>query len=273
MKSLGEILKLSCEYLRTKNSIHSRREVEELIAFTLNKKRLDLYMNFDKPLNEEELARIRKNLARLAANEPLQYIEGQVEFFGCTIHVAKGVLIPRPETELLVEHIIKTLKGKSLAGNTLWDICTGSGCIGIALKKALPELTVTLSDISPEALAIAKKNAEANGVDVEIVQGDLFAPFAGKKADVIVSNPPYISEGEYEGLEPHVKNYEPKGALVSGKTGLELLERLIKEAPSHIKAGGYLWLEMGSTQGCLLSNHGKVLKDLSGNDRFLEIQA
>ncbi len=272
MKSLGEIIKLSCDYIRTKNSIHTRREVEELIAFTLNKKRLDLYLNFDKPLTEDELARIRKNLTRLASNEPLQYIEGNVDFYGCTIHVDKRVLIPRPETEYLVDLIVQTLKGQNLTGKTLWDICTGSGCIGIALKKALPDLTVVLSDISSDALSVAKRNAEVNDVSVTLVQGDLLAPFAGQKADFIVSNPPYIAEGEYSTLDPHVKNYEPKNALVSGPNGLECYRRLFKDLQAHLTPGAKCWFEIGNTQGEMLLNEypgATLLKDLNQNDRFI----
>lgn len=276
MKSLGEILKLSCEYIRQKGSSHTRHEVEELIAHTLNKKRLDLYLNFDKPLTEDELVKVRKNLTRLARNEPLQYIEGQVHFYDCTIQVDPRVLIPRPETELLVDRIVKHIRLYPYSDKVLWDICTGSGCIGIAIKKALPELAVTLSDISEGALSVACANSQLNGVVVDLVKGDLLEPLAGKKADFIVCNPPYITEGEYEGLDAHVKEFEPKLALVSGNSGLECYEKLINGLGTVCNPGATVWFEIGSGQAkALLDSLAEfkdvqVIKDLSGNDRFVE---
>lgn len=278
MKSLGEILKLSCDYIQSKGSSHSKREVEELIAHTLNKKRLDLYLNFDKPLTEPELVLVRKNLTRLAKNEPLQYIEGQVSFYDCTIQVDPRVLIPRPETELLVETIVKQIRLQPYDNKVLWDICTGSGCIGIAIKKALGTLAVTLSDISSDALALAKVNAEQNQVTVDFVQGDLAEPFRGKRADFIVCNPPYITEDEFIGLEAHVTCFEPKLALVSGQTGLECYERLIKALPSICNPGAVIWFEIGHTQKepllAMLSHlkEPKALQDYSGKDRFITFQ-
>ncbi len=278
MKPLSEILTLSIEYVRQKGSTHTRREVEELIAYSLGKKRLDLFLNFDKPLNHDELACIRKNLTRLAANEPLQYIEGKVRFYDCTLHVDKRVLIPRPETELLVDRIVKHIQLYPYASKTLWDVCTGSGCIGIALKKALGGLSVTLSDISRDALDLAAKNAEANEVEVNMLQGDLLEPFKGQKADFIVCNPPYIAEGEYATLAAHVRDFEPKGALISGQSGYECYERLFCELTRFCNPGALCWLEIGHNQGqkllTLLSNYkcAKVIQDFSQNDRFIEIQ-
>lgn len=276
MKTLGEILKLSCEYIRQKGSSHTRHEVEELIAHTLNKKRLDLYLNFDKPLTEDELVKVRKNLTRLAKNEPLQYIEGKVQFYDCTIQVDPRVLIPRPETELLVDRIVKHIRLHPYGNKVLWDICTGSGCIGIAIKRALPELAVTLSDISEQALAVARANSHLNDVVVDLLQGDLLVPFSGKKADFIVCNPPYITEGEYAGLEAHVTGFEPKHALVSGSTGLECYQKLISHLNSVCNPGATVWFEIGSEQGQALVEmlakfkDVQVIKDLSGKDRFVE---
>lgn len=274
MKTLQEIVKLSCDYIRQKSSSHTRREVEELIAFSLGKKRLDLYLNFDKPLSEQELALIRKNLTRLAQNEPLQYIEGSVDFYGCKIAVDKRVLIPRPETELLVERIVKEIKPNTV----LWDICTGSGCIGIAVKKAHPSVSVVLSDLSQDALDVAKKNAELNNVDVECIQGDLLEPFKGKKADYIVSNPPYIAESEYVALDAHVKHFEPKLALVSGQSGLECYVRMIAGLKAVCNPGAVIWFEIGHTQAdaiiALLEafSDPKIIQDFSGKSRFIQFK-
>lgn len=278
MKALGEILKLSYEYIVKKGSTHTRHEVEELIAYTLGKKRLDLYLNFDKPLHEDELVKVRKNLSRLAANEPLQYIEGRVSFYDCTLLVDPRVLIPRPETELLVDRIVKQIRQKPYSSKVLWDVCTGSGCIGIAIKKALPELTVVVSDVSADALAVAKANSQLNEVAVDMLQGDLLEPFAGKNADFIVCNPPYIAEGEYASLANHVRDFEPKLALVSGNTGLECYERLIRQLPSFCNEGATVWFEIGFSQGPLLVSKlsgfkdVQVLQDLSHNDRFVEFR-
>ena len=273
MKTLGQILKLSCEYIENKNSSHTKRAVEELLAHTLGFKRLDLFLNFEKPLTEDELVRIRQNVSRLAQNEPLQYIEEFVDFYGCKIHVDKRVLIPRPETEILVDKILSEIPQKA----KLWDVCTGSGCIGIALKKAKPSLQVTLSDISQNALVVARNNAEINNVEIDTLQGDMLDPFVGQTADYIICNPPYISEVEYETLQPHVRQFEPKQALVSGKTGLECYERLIIKLSEVIHPGSVLWLEIGHEQGKALTSlfssigHVQVLKDLSESDRFIRV--
>lgn len=277
MKTIGQLLALCTEYLKTKNSCFGRLEVEQLVSHCLGMKRFDLYLNFDKPLEENELLLVRQRLARLAKNEPLQYIEGSVSFYGCTFHVNKHVLIPRPETELLVDLIVTFLKKRDLTNTSLWDVCTGSGCIGIAIKKALPELQVTLSDISLEALEVAKKNSFENSAPVHFLHGDLLTPFYGKKADFIVSNPPYISDEEYGSLENHVKNFEPKGALVGGKTGLEYYERLAVGIKKQMKPGGHVWFELGAGQRPAVEKFVREegysdiqsIQDFSGHDRFL----
>jgi release factor glutamine methyltransferase len=273
MKTLGQVLKLSCEYIQSKNISQGRLEVELLIAHLLGLKRLDLYLKFDQPLDDHELEAIRKGLSRLARGEPLAYIEGEVFFYNCRIRVDKRVLIPRPETELMVEHIIKSLPADS---KTILDVCTGSGCIGIAIKKALPNLTVVLSDISEDALCLAKENAKINGVDVTTVQGDLLEPFTDKQIDFIVCNPPYIRENDFHGLDEHVKDFEPKGALVSGLSGFECYEKLAKTVPTH----AVCWLEVGAGQAehvaTLFQDAGftsiKTFYDFSKHARFLEIR-
>ncbi len=275
MKSIGDIVTLSVDYIKSKNSHYSRREVEELIAFSLQKKRLDLYLNFDEPLSEKELSIVRANIARLAKNEPLQYIEGSVDFYGCSIDVNPSVLIPRPETELLVENIVKEIDPSK---SELWDICTGSGCIGIAIKKACPFLSVSLSDISQDALSVAKQNAKKNQVDLHLVQGDLLQPFYGKKADYIVCNPPYIAEHEYQSLDANVRDYEPKGALISGPTGLECYKSLLDDLPKVCNPGATIWFEIGSTQANSIfellpkDKEAFIIKDLSGLDRIIKIK-
>ena len=275
MKTVVDIIALSWNYVQSKTKHVSKRDVELLLAHILKIKRLDLYLNFDRPLQENELFKMREGLKRLIMNEPIEYIEESVQFFGCSIQVNKNVLIPRPETELLVERIVSYLKKKDLEGKTFVDLCSGSGCIGIAVKKACPELDVTLIDISHEALVVSRENARINGVTVHQLQGDLFAPLQG--VDYLASNPPYVSIAEYEALDPSVKNFEPKLALVGGPTGLEFYRRIAEAAPQFVKER--LWLEIGASQGPVVKKifenlgHDSVVleKDLAGHDRFLSV--
>lgn len=282
MKTILEILNLSTEYLQQRNIKNSRRQAEELLGEALGIGRLGLYLEFDRPLNDEELARCRLWLQRRAKGEPLQYISGYVNFFNCRIKVNPDVLIPRQETEILVDKISKELACETLENKILWDICCGSGCIGIALKKRFPQLTVCLSDISQAALATTEENAQSNDVQVELVKGDFCKPFKEKekRADFIVCNPPYISENEHQTLEIEVREYEPKLALVSGKTGLEFYKRLADDLPALLKPHGKAWFEIGDGQGAALHEifqapcwkKREVENDWAGHQRFFSLE-
>jgi release factor glutamine methyltransferase len=281
VQTILEILNLSANYLTRKGIIEPRLQAEELISQALDLKRMDIYVQFDRPLVDEELAKCRSWLQRRGQGEPLQYIHGQVEFFNCVIKVTPAVLIPRQETEILVDKIIKVLAQEvSLSGKVLLDLCCGSGYIGIALKKQFPELTVYLSDISAKALEIARENANNNGVDVEFLEGDLLLPFKDRSADFIVCNPPYISEKEFPALDVEVRAYEPRQALVGGESGLEFYERLAGELPLHLNSGSKVWFEIGSNQGEAVNKLFKaaiwkkccVDKDWSGHDRFFSLE-
>jgi release factor glutamine methyltransferase len=222
---------------------------------------------------------MRQGLRRRAQDEPLEYILKRVEFYGCSIEVCPDVLIPRPETEILVDMIAKELKG---AKGSLWDLCTGSGCIGLALKKACPQLSVTLSDLCPKALAVARANAAGNRLDVGWLQGDLLAPFAGRKASFVVCNPPYVSDAEMQTLPQSVKGFEPRLALAGGPDGVLFYERLAEELPPYLERGAKLFFEIGKSQGKRLLEifgsqpwmNGRVLTDWAGHPRFffLEIE-
>lgn len=280
MKTLLEVLRLSSEHLENKGVESSRREAEELIADALNLSRVDLYLNFDRPLSEQELSVVREKLARRAKGEPAAYIRGQVDFYHCRIHLSPSVLIPRQETEILVDKIVKELKFISLEGKRLLDLCCGSGCIGLALKREFPDLDVYLSDISKEALDIARKNAAENELDVSLFEGDLFQPFLNEKFDFIICNPPYVTASEYEGLSKEVKDFEPKTALLGGLDGLDIYRRLKDEFSFRLKPGGKAWLEIGASQGAALLDifsdpiYRKVLleKDWAGHDRFISLE-
>jgi release factor glutamine methyltransferase len=271
VKTVVEVLKLSTSYLQDRKVERARRMAEELLAHTIGMKRMDLYLQYDRPVDERELTSLRDLLKRAGKGEPVAYILGEVPFHGCTIRVDSRVLIPRPETELLVDLILKVNPQKKI-----WDLCAGSGCIGIALKKARPDLEVVLADVSFEALELASANARLNQVDVACLHGDLFAPFVGLKADLIVSNPPYISPKEYLDLDPSVRDFEPKTALVAQRDGLAFYERIEAEIKPFLAPGGSLWLEIGCRQGAavmkIFSGKGwknqKVMQDWAGKDRF-----
>lgn len=282
MKTVREILPQAAEFLQKKGLQDARRSAEEIIAFVLSCKRLDLYLNHDLPLKEEELQHVRDLLKKRAQKVPLDYVLGSADFYGCKLKITSDVLIPRPETEILVDLAVKALQNEDLTGKVLWDVCCGSGCIGLALKRKLPVLAVTLSDLSANALSIAKENAQKNDLEVRFLQGDFLIPFGSEKADFVICNPPYVSEEEYKQISSEVRDFEPKLALVARKNGLEFYERLNAELPDRLKKGGKVFLEIGSAQGQAMTSifcsprwtKKQLLPDWAGHDRFffLEIE-
>lgn len=277
MKTLLEVLKLSTNYLEERGVPSARRQAEDLLSLALGLKRMDLYMSHDRPLGEVELDICRRYLARRGKREPLAYIHGEVEFFGVALHVTPQVLIPRQETEIMAAHCASILE-KSCG--TLLDLCSGSGCLGISLKKRCPEWTVVLSDLSQDALDVAKKNAVRNEAEVEMCCGDLALPVKNRLFEACVVNPPYISNKDYESLEPEVRSHEPPLALIGGKTGLEFYEKLSIELSCVLKSGAKVWLEIGYDQaksvGELFSKAPwkglELHKDWSGKDRFFFLE-
>lgn len=280
MRTVLEVIKLSKEYLDERKISSSRLQAEELLAHVLGCKRLDLYLHFDRPLDETELAAFREKLKRRGSSEPLGYLFGSADFYGCTLEISRDVLIPRQESEILIAKVVEQLRAGDLSGKRAWDLCTGSGCLGIALKKNLPALDVTLSDLSKQALAIARKNAEMNAVALSCVEGDLLIPFRGQKADIVLCNPPYVSEGEFVTLEKEVRDFEPRGALVSGPLGFEFYARLAAELPSHLNPSAKIFFEIGSGQGERLLDlfsapcwtKKRLEKDWAGHDRFFFLE-
>ncbi len=225
---------------------------------------------------------MRELVQRRAMAEPVAYLVGHREFYGLPFRVTADVLIPRPDTETLVMEVL-TL-AKSLASPRILDVGTGSGCIGVAIASNLKSANVTAIEISEPALAIATENAEANNVGDQItfLLGDGFSPLpAGAEFDLIVSNPPYVAEGELDQLQPDVRLHEPKGALVSGADGLDLIRTLIQEAPSYLIPGGGLLMEIAPEQSgtveALMNRDGRyenvrILKDLAGLARVAAAQ-
>ncbi|MBP0128364.1 MAG: peptide chain release factor N(5)-glutamine methyltransferase [Nitrospira sp.] len=206
----------------------------------------------DRLLSSSELAATRGLIARRVGREPLQYILGTQEFCGLEFEVSPAVLIPRPETELLVEYVTQRISTARQA--TIVDVCTGSGCIAVAIARLRPHARVLAIDLSSSALHVARRNAIRHGVGERItwLEGDLLGPLAEQGVeglvDVIVSNPPYIAEAEWATLQPEVKLFEPRGALVAGPQGTELHERLLQEAARYLAPGGVVLLEIGAGQ-------------------------
>lgn len=269
MKTIVEVIQLSSTYLKMDRA---RRIAEELLSHILGLKRMELYLQFDRPVVESELEKMRELLKRVAKGEPVEYVTGVVDFLGCNIKVDKRVLIPRQETEILVDLVLKRI-----GDGVLWDVCTGSGCIGIAIKKARPDLTVVLSDISKSALEVARENARLNEVEVEILEGDLLQPFKGRKADYLICNPPYISKNEYTNLDPSVRDFEPVQALVGGEEGTEYYQRLNLELDPYLNPKGQVFLEIGAGQEKALkelfvNRPHEVLKDWAGHPRFFFLE-
>jgi release factor glutamine methyltransferase len=234
--------------------------------------RAQLTLNSDKKLSEVEIERALSDFNRLIAGEPPQYITGKAAFFGYELSVAPGVLIPRPETEGLVELALSRLKNDY----RVLDIGTGSGAIAIALKSLCPSLCVEAIDICPKALEIAKKNASDCHTDITFYQGDMF-PDNGNKYDAIISNPPYITATEMEQLGTRVKDHEPWKALFGGEDGLDCYRTILGRARQHLSPSGFIALEHGALQrddiGILSRKMGysrfEPYPDLQGRDRYL----
>ncbi|MCM8536397.1 MAG: peptide chain release factor N(5)-glutamine methyltransferase [Lentisphaeraceae bacterium] len=273
MKTIKDIIQLSAEYLEKAGIESSRVDVEWLIADALKLRRMDLYLQFDRPLDEEQLAPIRARIGRRAKHEPVQYIIGNDEFYGLEFEVGTGVLVPRPETEILVDRALSLLK----QGNSMLDLCTGSGCIAVAMKKTREDLDVFATDLSSEALSYAQKNVQNNEVDVKVLQGDLFESVLGMTFDGICTNPPYVAETEVPEMGKDVVKHEPHLALFSGNDGLDIIRKISSQGKQFLKPGGFLITEMGPAQGLsavdIFKSDGwsnpEVIQDYSKRDRFV----
>jgi len=250
-------------------------KVKLLLAEITESSLPSLLLDKDKYLTPEQSSSFELCLQRLVRHEPIQYILGKAEFYGLTLQVNEHVLIPRPETEGLVEWVFLQNRGQQ----NILDIGTGSGAIAIALKHLNPDYRLSATDISSAAVRLAQSNAGQLGLTITFYQADLFPP---KPAifDVIVSNPPYISTSEYMGLDDEVQLYEPKLALIAGKDGLSVYRRILAQAKQFLKPGGRIYLEIGETQAKDIADialkHGfktvDMKQDLAGRDRYLRIE-
>lgn len=229
-------------------------------------------LGVERKVGVSDSKRIAEIVEKRLSGIPLWYIFGDTEFYGCTIKVDERALIPRPETEMLADIVVKTAE----EGNKILDLCTGSGCIAVAIAKAREDLVVTASDISEDAIALARTNAKLNTVDVNFVVSDLFSKVRGR-FDVIVCNPPYIKSGEIPNLQREVRDHEPKIALDGGADGLDFYRRIAKDIKSYLVKGGMLIMECGEGQAIDIiklfpkRDFAMVQKDLAGVERFVKI--
>lgn len=269
--TIKEMLDMGADTLQKAGVADYRLDGWYLLSYYMGIGKNEYYLKMNEPADGKIREEYMRLIAKRADRIPLQYIIGEQEFFGLLFKVNESVLIPRQDTEVLVEHIIKYADNKRVL-----DMCTGSGCIAVSIAKCAAPKSVTAADISKGALDTAKENARLNGVDINFIQSDIWSSIEGKY-DVIVSNPPYITEDEMKTLEPEVKDHEPHIALSGGKTGLVFYEKIIAGLDNYLEDGGIICFETGCTQaeavGGLLADKGlssiSVIKDLAGLDRVV----
>lgn len=279
--TVERILNWTVEHFTLKKIPEPRLSTELLLAEVLQCSRVALYIQYERILSAGERRKFRGYVQRRLKREPVQYILGKTEFYGLPFRVTPAVLIPRPETELLVDAVLEYLKQVELSSPRILDIGTGSGCIAIALAKNLPDAEICANEKSAEALQIARENAQLNNVRIRFDEGDIFTRshlFSGR-FDVVVSNPPYVAVGERKSLAPELINYEPHQALFSGETGLEFFEGLLKILPEILNETGRVFLEAGynttSAVAKLFRDAGyrvQIKKDYNQIDRIVIIE-
>jgi release factor glutamine methyltransferase len=283
--TVRRILEWTTAFFTRKQVDPARLSAELLLSHVLNAPRIKLYTNYERPLSEKELTAYRELVRRASEQEPIAYLTGKSHFFNLEFDVTRDVLIPRPDTETLVEHVMQLARNKGgFEAPRVLDLCTGSGCIAAAIAYHLKQSVVTATDISPAAVAVARKNVEKLGLTgrVLVEEGDLFEPLSkmvdAQPFNLIVSNPPYIPTGQIETLDRSVREYEPVAALDGGLDGLNFHRRILSEGPQRLLPGGRIYLEIAFDQGpqaeALAKEHEafedvRILKDFGGRDRVL----
>jgi release factor glutamine methyltransferase len=283
--TIGRLLTWTTDFLKTHGAASPRLDAEVLLAEARHCERIELYTAFDEVASEEIRVAFRELVRRRAEGMPVAYLVGRREFYAMAFHVTPAVLIPRPETEFVLITLLDLVKndGKGAAELRIADVGTGSGILAICAARQLPSSTVTALDISPEALDIARRNANTHQVSdrIEFVQSDLFAGAAPGTYDYIVSNPPYIADCEYDQLLPDVRDYEPREALLAGPTGTEIIQRLLQQAGERLTPGGWLVFEISPMIETavveLITGQGvwesvDVIKDLAGLARVVKLR-
>ncbi|MFY9925577.1 MAG: peptide chain release factor N(5)-glutamine methyltransferase [Opitutaceae bacterium] len=275
MLNVLEVVKKTSEFFASKGVESPRLNAELLVSHALALGRMQLYLQFERPVSEAELAAIRELVRRRGRREPLQYVIGFTDFCGLRLKTDRRALIPRPETEFLVETLIARCEAPPAH---ILDLGTGSGAIALALARAFPMASVTASDSSRDALALAEENAALAGLGGRVawVESDWFGRLPAGPFDLVVSNPPYLSQPEVAAAAPEVRDHEPSGALVSGDGGFSDLGRIIGGSAAYLAPGGLLALETGTGHHGLAAaaaaragfSRTESVKDLAGRDRF-----
>ncbi len=281
--TIQKLLTWITDFLLQKDIDSPRLSAELLLAHVLGLRRIELYTQYNKPVAQEQLDRLRELVKRAGRHEPVAHLVGRTEFYSIEFEVTCDCLIPRPETELLVQRAIEFLRKRSDSQHVC-DLCTGCGTIAVAIAKNVPDVKVVATDISEPALRVAARNVEKHQLQdrVDLLEGDLFEPVIPQldvsPFDLIASNPPYVSAAEYETLDKNVKDYEPRIALYAGEGGLDVYRRIAEKVGQFLKPDGILLLEIGCSQGpavCeLLERTGtfaeiQVEKDLQKHDRVV----
>jgi len=280
--TIAEAIQKAAKELSAHNVPNARLDAELLLRHTLGKDRAWLLAHMQDRLDDQGQSSFEQSIERRILREPLQYITGTQEFWGLPFSVTPDVLIPRPETEFVVEAALKAVSG--LDTPVIVDLCTGSGCIAISLAKELPKARIFATDRSDRAVYMARENARKNGVAdrIRFLEGDLFGPLEEMdlrgRIDGIAANPPYVRSGELTTLQPEVRDFEPEMALIAGPEGTEIAERIIHQAPEYLKPGGLLIMEMGIGQAAALRKiiehtHQfgpiEIVQDLAGIERVI----
>jgi release factor glutamine methyltransferase len=283
--TVRRLLEWTAAFFTRKSVDAPRLSAELLLSHVLACPRIKLFTDYERPLSDDDLAKYRGLVKRAGEQEPIAYLTGRAHFFNLEFEVDRGVLIPRPDTETLVEDVLQTVRLQTgLEAPRVLDLCTGSGCIACVIAKQLKSAHVLAVDISPAAVAVAKRNVERLklGDRVTVEQGDLYEPLArvvdAGPFDLIVANPPYIPSADVAKLDESVRAYEPTAALDGGPDGLALHRRILEQVDDRLVPGGRVYLEIQFDQGerglQLLKDHpaledAKLLRDLGGNDRVV----
>lgn len=297
--TIGRLIEWTRGFFEKKGVAQPRLEAEILLAHVLGLERIDLYLKYEQAVDDEPRGTFRELVRRRADGEPTRYLTGVCEFMSLAMKVTPACLIPRPETEMLVEDVLRRAGARRGAAPpvaapdapappaappvTAIDLCTGCGCVAVSLAVHLPACRVTATDISAAALEAARANAEGHAVAdrVTLLEGDLYDALDSadaQPADYLLSNPPYVAEGEWAGLQREIREHEPREALVAGPRGTEIVGRILKGAPAYLRPGGVLMVEIGSGQGAAAREMAEavrglaeveILKDYAGLDRIL----
>jgi release factor glutamine methyltransferase len=283
--TIRRLLEWTTGFFTRKEVDAPRLSAELLLAHVLSVPRIKLYTDYERIVSDHDLTTFRTLVQRAAEQEPVAYLTGKAHFFNLEFHVNRDVLIPRPDTETIVENVMQLVRNQAgMEAPRVLDLCTGSGCIAAAIAHHVKSSVVTATDISPAAVEVAKANIERLGLKDRVIveQGDLFEPLS-RMVDVqpfhlIVANPPYIPSAQIETLDRSVRDYEPVAALDGGLDGLVLHRRILKESPDRLLQGGRVYLEIAFDQGPLAKELAaehpafddvRILKDQAGKDRVL----